>query len=431
MAKNCSVIDGFCGSGGNVIQFSKYCSKVYAIDIDPKKIEICKNNCKIYNCQNNIYFIEYDFLKIEQYQPIKVMADYIFLSPPWGGISYKNSDIYSIKASMNPDISEIIKVSLRIVKYIMFYVPRTLTLEELFGIISEIKEANRLFFDIHILKSANKIKALLIIFGYDIDKKICEKEIDEYLEYIYENFKISETNIKILSAIAKIIGNYRFLQNEINFRKNLYEELKNDSLDESFNAGKELFNYFFKLVLTDQEKIKLKSLKIYSQYKIINNNKTNNKIKKNKINNKINIINDTDQKEDEKNDINRNEIYHIENNYNFIDKYTVTYTGDNNKTYLAMKVYDKNPEDEKIITLKNKNLKLSPKSKKKMNLKELFENDKKMLLTNCSTPSVSSSPSSIITSNNNNSIISVSGKNGKTEWILTSCKEISLNFTKI
>ena len=431
MAKNCSVIDGFCGSGGNVIQFSKYCSKVYAIDIDPKKIEICKNNCKIYNCQNNIYFIEYDFLKIEEYQPIKVMADYIFLSPPWGGISYKNSDIYSIKASMNPDISEIIKVSLRIVKYIMFYVPRTLTLEELFGIISEIKEANRLFFDIHILKSANKIKALLIIFGYDIDKKICEKEIDEYLEYIYENFKISETNIKILSAIAKIIGNYRFLQNEINFRKNLYEELKNDSLDESFNAGKELFNYFFKLVLTDQEKIKLKSLKIYSQYKIINNNKTNNKIKKNKINNKINIINDTDQKEDEKNDINRNEIYHIENNYNFIDKYTVTYTGDNNKTYLAMKVYDKNPEDEKIITLKNKNLKLSPKSKKKMNLKELFENDKKMLLTNCSTPSVSSSPSSIITSNNNNSIISVSGKNGKTEWILTSCKEISLNFTKI
>ena len=431
MAKNCSVIDGFCGSGGNVIQFSKYCSKVYAIDIDPKKIEICKNNCKIYNCQNNIYFIEYDFLKIEEYQPIKVMADYIFLSPPWGGISYKNSDIYSIKASMNPDISEIIKVSLRIVKYIMFYVPRTLTLEELFGIISEIKEANRLFFDIHILKSANKIKALLIIFGYDIDKKICEKEINEYLEYIYENFKISETNIKILSAISKIIGNYRFLQNEINFRKNLYEELKNDSLDESFNAGKELFNYFFKLVLTDQEKIKLKSLKIYSQYKIINNNKTNNKIKKNKINNKINIINDTDQKEDEKNDINRNEIYHIENNYNFIDKYTVTYTGDNNKTYLAMKVYDKNPEDEKIITLKNKNLKLSPKSKKKMNLKELFENDKKMLLTNCSTPSVSSSPSSIITSNNNNSIISVSGKNGKTEWILTSCKEISLNFTKI
>ena len=110
LAKKCTVIDGFCGSGGNVIQFSKYCSKVYAIDIDPKKIEICKNNCKVYNCKNNIDFIEYDFLKIEEYKPIKVKADYIFLSPPWGGINYKNSDVYSIKASMTPDISEIIKV---------------------------------------------------------------------------------------------------------------------------------------------------------------------------------------------------------------------------------------------------------------------------------------------------------------------------------
>lgn len=54
-----------------------------------------------------------------------------FCPPPWGGISYKNSDIYSIKESMKPDISEIIKVSLRIVKYIQFYVPRTLQLEEL------------------------------------------------------------------------------------------------------------------------------------------------------------------------------------------------------------------------------------------------------------------------------------------------------------
>ena len=340
---------------------------------------------------------------------------------------------------MNPDISEIIKVSLRIVKYIMFYVPRTLRLEELFGIISEIKGANRLFFDIHILRSANKIKALLIIFGYDIDKKICEKEIDEYLEYIYENFNLNEVNIKIISAIAKIIGNYRFFENEINFRKNLNEEYDMDSLDEDFNVGKELFNYFFKLVLTDQEKIKLKSLKIYSQYKSMNNksklNKKNNKNNKNNKN-KINSINIKDDNildiEDKKNDSKKSSINHSDNN--FIDKYTVTYTGDNNETYLAMKEINKIVEEEKIIIQKNKNLKLSPKVKKKMNLKELFVNDQKKVLSNCSTPTVSTSPSStIITSNNNNSIMSVSGKNGKNqvEWNLTSCNEISLSFIKI
>ena len=328
---------------------------------------------------------------------------------------------------MSPDISEIIKVSLRIVKYIMFYVPRTLTLEELFGIISEIKGSNRLFFDIHILKSANKIKALLIIFGYDIDKKIGEKEIDEYLKYIYENFNIKEIYIKILSAIAKIIGNYRFLQNEINFRNNLCEDTKNENLEESFNVGKELFNYFYQLVLTDKEKIKLKSLKIYSQFKLINNNKITNK---NKKNNKINILNNINKKEDEKNDTKINQIKKSENNFNFIDKYTVIYTGDNNKVYLEMKESDKNIEDEKIILQKNKNLQLSPKTKKKIDLKELFSNDKKMSLTNSSTPRVSSSPTSIITSNNLNSNISLSGKN-KTEWFLTSCNEINLSFIKI
>ena len=360
---------------------------------------------------------------------MKVTADYIFLSPPWGGINYKNSDIYSIKASMTPDISEIIKVSLRIVNYIMFYVPRTLMLKELFEIISEIKDTERLFFDVHILKSANKIKALLIIFGYDIDQKIKEKEIDEYLNYIYENFNLNEIDIKIISAIAKIIGNYRFLQNEINFRKSIWEEYNNDSVDKSFNVGKELFNYFFKLVLTDQEKIKLKSLKIYSQYKSMNN-----KNKSKKLNNKNNkIINiQNNKEEDEKNNSISKSLNQIENNFNFIDKYSVVYTGDNNNIYLAMKEYDKTTEDEKIIIQKNKNIKLYPINKKKINFKELFSNDKKVLLSNCSTPTLSSSPSSIITSNNNKSIMSASKKNGKkqAEWILIACNEINLSFVK-
>ena len=46
---------------------------------------------------------------------------------------------------MKPDIFEIVKVCLRITKYIMFYVPRTLILDELFDIIPKIKGINRIF----------------------------------------------------------------------------------------------------------------------------------------------------------------------------------------------------------------------------------------------------------------------------------------------
>jgi hypothetical protein len=61
--KNATCIDPFAGSGGNVIQFSKNCSKCYAVDIDPVKIDILKNNCAVYNCPNNIEIFHQDILK--------------------------------------------------------------------------------------------------------------------------------------------------------------------------------------------------------------------------------------------------------------------------------------------------------------------------------------------------------------------------------
>jgi len=75
---------------------------------------------------------------------------------------------------MTPNIYDIIKVSLNISKNIIFYLPRTLLIDELFEILSTILNlqnsgsGDRIFFDVHVLKSAKKIKALMIIFGHDI-----------------------------------------------------------------------------------------------------------------------------------------------------------------------------------------------------------------------------------------------------------------------
>ena len=96
---------------------------------------------------------------------------------------------------MKPNIFDIVRVSLKVSKHIMFYVPRTLILDELFDIVSKLKGTNRIFFDVHILRSANKIKALLIIFGYNIDKKISETEINDYLKFIYIVLLILQINI--------------------------------------------------------------------------------------------------------------------------------------------------------------------------------------------------------------------------------------------
>ena len=309
--KNSIIIEGFCGSGGNVIQFSKYCKKVYAIDIDEKKLDICKNNCKIYNCPDNIIFIHSDFLKIDKYKE-NIKGDYIFLSPPWGGIQYKNNEIYCIKNLMKPDISEIIKMSLKVSKYIMFYLPRTLMLEELFEIISEINHEDRLFFDVHILKSANKIKALLIIFGYDINKIINKKDIEDYINHFYSIYNFDENIIKILIAIAGIIGNFRFFKAEIEFRRDLIKNEMKNFREKKENVGKEIICFFYYNIMNEHEKIKLKSYnyfnsKSFNIHNYNNNKKTsNNQNEDDKINIKI--------QNHDKNNNNNNNNYNNENN---------------------------------------------------------------------------------------------------------------------
>lgn len=139
---------------------------MYAIDIDLNKIDLCKNNTEVYECGDNISFICQDFLKVNS-KKIK-NADTVFLSPPWGGIDYKSSSDYSLKKWITPDINDIIRKSKSLAENLIFYLPRNTKPEELFEILSEIykdEEDDTLFAEVQILKSANKIKALLIFFG--------------------------------------------------------------------------------------------------------------------------------------------------------------------------------------------------------------------------------------------------------------------------
>lgn len=99
-----------------------------------------------------------------------IKADYVFLSPPWGGLKYKDSEYYSIREMMTPNIVSILKVCFSIAKKVVFYFPRTTLLEELFDVISEVYESTEegcYFGDVHILNSANKVKAVMLIFEKD------------------------------------------------------------------------------------------------------------------------------------------------------------------------------------------------------------------------------------------------------------------------
>jgi hypothetical protein len=90
-------------------------------------------------------------------------------------MDYKKTDYYSIKEWVYPNIEKILDTSFNLSENIILYLPRNIEIEELITLIFQSYERIRLkngkdfdttlFCDIHILNSANKTKALLVLVG--------------------------------------------------------------------------------------------------------------------------------------------------------------------------------------------------------------------------------------------------------------------------
>jgi len=202
----------------------------------------------------------------------KIKADYIFLSPPWGGVEYKESETYSIKEMMKPNIFDIVKVCFSIAKNIIFYLPRTLILEDLFEIINTClpnEKNDILYLDIHILYSANKIKAVMLVFGNDVSK-ISMNQICSYVESKYRGIANEQTFE--LENIIKVIGFPRFLKNEIKFKANCKNKESNYKFVEKMTA------HFKEKIMNTIDLNKLKLLEALQNYERV---KKENKLKTN------------------------------------------------------------------------------------------------------------------------------------------------------
>ena len=170
------IVDGFCGIGGNSIQFAKTCQKVIAIDIDPNKIKAAKHNAKIYGVEDRIEFIIGDFFDII---PNIAKANVIFLSPPWGGPGYKRTKVFDL--GMIPmDGFKIFEEAQKITSNIAYYLPKNCNTSELISL------ANSADLDLDIeenimhkrvkKRKVKKVKAITAYFG-DLTKTTRPNEI--------------------------------------------------------------------------------------------------------------------------------------------------------------------------------------------------------------------------------------------------------------
>jgi len=114
------IVDGFCGVGGNAIQFALTCEHVIAIDIDPEKIAMARHNAAIYGVLDRIEFIVGDYFHIMP----NLRPDVVFLSPPWGGPEYLDQKTFDIANMAGLDGLEIFQIAARLTRNVAYFVPR-------------------------------------------------------------------------------------------------------------------------------------------------------------------------------------------------------------------------------------------------------------------------------------------------------------------
>lgn len=128
-----TIVDAFCGVGGNAIQFAFTCERgtsfpssplpflslvltrffpaVIALDTSPVRLACARRNAEIYGVADRITFLLTDYVQwskdyaardargeVKEEEKVEV----IFLSPPWGGIDYQTAGTPSSAAATAP-----------------------------------------------------------------------------------------------------------------------------------------------------------------------------------------------------------------------------------------------------------------------------------------------------------------------------------------
>ncbi|KAI4522553.1 S-adenosyl-L-methionine-dependent methyltransferase, partial [Schizophyllum commune Loenen D] len=189
-----TILDAFCGVGGNAIAFAQTCQRVIALDTDLTRLALARHNAQIYGVADRIEFILTDYVAFAEAYISRMkssksarMIDVVFLSPPWGGPSYLQgssrpaspvkvlpADADEISPTEHPTYSlasirplpgdELFHLTRRISRNVAYYLPRNTDLEEIGALIKATAEQGEKI-EIEEEWMGNKLKALTCYFG--------------------------------------------------------------------------------------------------------------------------------------------------------------------------------------------------------------------------------------------------------------------------
>jgi len=120
-----TIIDGFCGIGGITIALARSGHNVIAVDSNKNRLDMAKNNAKIYGVAGHIQFVHadiFDFLK-------KATSDTIVLDPDWGGPAYRKLKYFRLN-DFKPNGRQLLEASLKATGNMVLCVPANFNIEE-------------------------------------------------------------------------------------------------------------------------------------------------------------------------------------------------------------------------------------------------------------------------------------------------------------
>ncbi|KAJ4984888.1 RNA cap guanine-N2 methyltransferase [Stagonosporopsis vannaccii] len=167
------IIDAFAGVGGNAIALARSgrWERVFAIEKDPKTLKCAKHNAEIYGVANKIFWLAGDcFEAINRFAGQKNTI--IFASPPWGGTSYGEDDVFDLTKMEPYNLDKLYQSFTKYSKEVVLYLPRNSDLNQ---IAKYVPEDQKLEVAHYAIMGASK--ALCTYFG-DFNFDIVEEGIE-------------------------------------------------------------------------------------------------------------------------------------------------------------------------------------------------------------------------------------------------------------
>ncbi|EPQ56095.1 S-adenosyl-L-methionine-dependent methyltransferase [Gloeophyllum trabeum ATCC 11539] len=173
-----TILDAFCGVGGNAIQFALRCERVIALDTSTTRLRLARHNAALYGVADRIEFILADYVDFARsYASLLTQTmrgsgntatdsvhrkiDVVFLSPPWGGPGYIDGaphPEYSLRDIQPIPGKELFDLTRQITPHVAYYLPRNVSMEEVAALLPEKIEVEEQWM-------GNKLKAVCCYFG--------------------------------------------------------------------------------------------------------------------------------------------------------------------------------------------------------------------------------------------------------------------------